>query len=417
MTIIFYNIFLLFFRAGIRIASLWNNKANQWLAGRKNIFEILNSELSTNKSKLIWIHCSSLGEFEQGRPVIESFKTNFPNSKLLITFFSPSGYEIRKEYKVADWVFYLPMDSPLNAKKFFDIINPSLVVFVKYDFWYYYLTECKKRNIPLLMISAIFREEQPFFKWYGSFHRKMLSCFTYIFVQDENSETLLNSIDINNVLKTGDTRFDRVAGIAANFQSIEIIEKFCGNSKVLVAGSTWPEDEKIIKEALATNSDIKLIIAPHEVNEKHLDEIKNLFPDAVFFSQLMTHDSQIVNKKIMIIDNIGMLSRLYHYATVAYVGGGFNKGIHNTLEAVVYGKPVIFGPKYRKFKEAVELVRTGSGISITNTADLSKQLETLLKSKDQYEMKCKNSFEFVQQRKGATKRIINYIQENRLFTS
>ena len=417
MTIIFYNIFLLFFRAGIRIASLWNNKANQWLAGRKNIFEILNSELSTNKSKLIWIHCSSLGEFEQGRPVIESFKTNFPNSKLLITFFSPSGYEIRKEYKVADWVFYLPMDSSLNAKKFFDIINPSLVVFVKYDFWYYYLTECKKRNIPLLMISAIFREEQPFFKWYGSFHRKMLSCFTYIFVQDENSETLLNSIDINNVLKTGDTRFDRVAGIAANFQSIEIIEKFCGNSKVLVAGSTWPEDEKIIKEALATNSDIKLIIAPHEVNEKHLDEIKNLFPDAVFFSQLMTHDSQIVNKKIMIIDNIGMLSRLYHYATVAYVGGGFNKGIHNTLEAVVYGKPVIFGPKYRKFKEAVELVRTGSGISITNTADLSKQLETLLKSKDQYEMKCKNSFEFVQQRKGATKRIINYIQENRLFTS
>ena len=417
MTIIFYNIFLLFFRAGIRIASLWNNKANQWLAGRKNIFEILNSELSTNKSKLIWIHCSSLGEFEQGRPVIESFKTNFPNSKLLITFFSPSGYEIRKEYKVADWVFYLPMDSPLNAKKFFDIINPSLVVFVKYDFWYYYLTECKKRNIPLLMISAIFREEQPFFKWYGSFHRKMLSCFTYIFVQDENSETLLNSIDINNVLKTGDTRFDRVTDIAANFQSIEIIEKFCGNSKVLVAGSTWPEDEKIIKEGIATNPDIKLIIAPHEVNEKHLDEIKNLFPDAVFFSQLMTHDSQIVNKKIMIIDNIGMLSRLYHYATVAYVGGGFNKGIHNTLEAVVYGKPVIFGPEYRKFKEAVELVRTGSGISITNTADLSKQLETLLKSKDQYEMKCKNSFEFVQQRKGATKRIINYIQENRLFTS
>ena len=417
MTIIFYNIFLLFFRAGIRIASLWNNKANQWLAGRKNIFEILNSELSTNKSKLIWIHCSSLGEFEQGRPVIESFKTNFPNSKLLITFFSPSGYEIRKEYKVADWVFYLPMDSPLNAKKFFDIINPSLVVFVKYDFWYYYLTECKKRNIPLLMISAIFREEQPFFKWYGSFHRKMLSCFTYIFVQDENSETLLNSIDINNVLKTGDTRFDRVTDIAANFQSIEIIEKFCGNSKVLVAGSTWPEDEKIIKEGIATNPDIKLIIAPHEVNEKHLDEIKNLFPDAVFFSQLMTHDSQIVNKKIMIIDNIGMLSRLYHYATVAYVGGGFNKGIHNTLEAVVYGKPVIFGPEYKKFKEAVELVRTGSGISITNTADLSKQLETLLKSKDQYEMKCKNSFEFVQQRKGATKRIINYIQENRLFTS
>ena len=417
MTIIFYNIFLLFFRAGIRIASLWNNKANQWLAGRKNIFEILNSELSTNKSKLIWIHCSSLGEFEQGRPVIESFKTNFPNSKLLITFFSPSGYEIRKEYKVADWVFYLPMDSPLNAKKFFDIINPSLVVFVKYDFWYYYLTECKKRNIPLLMISAIFREEQPFFKWYGTFHRKMLSCFTYIFVQDENSETLLNSIDINNVLKTGDTRFDRVTDIAANFQSIEIIEKFCGNSKVLVAGSTWPEDEKIIKEGIATNPDLKLIIAPHEVNEKHLDEIKNLFPDAVFFSQLMTHDSQIVNKKIMIIDNIGMLSRLYHYATVAYVGGGFNKGIHNTLEAVVYGKPVIFGPEYKKFKEAVELVRTGCGISITNTVNMSNQLETLLKSKDQYEMKCKNSFEFVQQRKGATKRIINYIQENRLFTS
>lgn len=348
---------------------------------------------------------------------MEKIKAQYPNFKILITFFSPSGYEIRKNYNNTDWVFYLPMDSATNAKRFLDIVHPSLVIFVKYDYWYNYLTECKKRNIPLLIISALFRKGQPFFKWYGNFHRKMLSCFTYFFVQDENSESLLKSINIENVLKAGDTRFDRVAGIAASFQPVEIIEKFCGTSKVLVAGSTWPADEKIIRKVHTSFPDIKLILAPHVVNEKHLDKIKKLFPNSIFFSELTTHDSRLMTNKCLIIDNIGLLSRLYHYATIAYVGGGFNKGIHNTLEAVVYGKPIIFGPEYKKFKEAVELIKKGSGICVNNSSELTSIVELLLKNKEEYELKCKNSFDFVQQRKGATDVIINYIQENRLLTN
>ena len=410
------------YKVAIRIASLWNTKAKLWVDGRKGVFEELKSKLNPDSyrdqnSKLIWFHCSSLGEFEQGRPVMEKIKSQNPNSKFLLTFFSPSGFEIRKDYKGADWVFYLPLDSKTIAKKFFDIIDPSLVVFVKYDYWYYYLTECKKRNIPLLLVSGIFRKDQPFFKWYGNLHRKMLSCFTHFFVQDKESFELLQSININNATVAGDTRFDRVSEIAEKFKPIEEIEKFCGNSQILVAGSTWLNDEKIIKDAIVNFPDLKLILAPHEIHEEHINQLKSIFPDAILYSQLIAHSSQLITSNCLIIDNIGMLSRLYHYATITYIGGGFNKGIHNTLEAAVYGKQVLFGPNYKKFKEAIGLIESGGGSCINSSADLSTILQKFMNNKNELERSGKNSFDFVKQNKGATEKILHYIEENRLLTN
>jgi len=417
MAIFFYNIFLFLYRMGISIASIWNNKAKLWIEGRKNIFDRLSSGFGPQTSKIIWFHCSSLGEFEQGRPVLEKLKTQNPDSKFLLTFFSPSGFEIRKDYKGADWVFYLPLDSRTNAKRFFDIANPSLVVFVKYDYWYYYLIECKKRNIPLLLVSGIFRKDQPFFKWYGNLHRKMLNCFTHFFVQDKESLQLLQSIKINNAVVASDTRFDRVSEIAENFKPIEEVEKFCDSSQVLVAGSTWPNDEKLIKEAITKFPNLKIIIAPHEIHKEHIDQLRSIFPDAMLYSQFITQNSQPIVSNVLIIDNIGMLSRLYHYATITYVGGGFNKGIHNTLEAAVYGKPVLFGPNYKKFKEAIELIEARGGVCINSVTELSAILEKFITNKTELELSSKNSFGFVKQNRGATEKILYYIEANRLLTN
>jgi 3-deoxy-D-manno-octulosonic-acid transferase len=408
---------LFLYRTAIRIASLWNNKAKLWLNGRKNIFDRLRAELQSQDSKIIWFHCSSLGEFEQGRPVIEKLKSQNPGLKFLLTFFSPSGYEIRKDYKGVDWVFYLPLDSKKNAKTFFDIVNLALAVFVKYDYWYYYLNECKKRKIPLLLISGIFRKEQPFFKWYGNLHRSMLNCFTHFFVQDKESLQLLQSINIKNATVAGDTRFDRVSEIAENFTPIEAIEKFCSGLPVLVAGSTWSEDEKLIKDATANFPDLKIIIAPHEIHKEHIDQLKSFFPDAVLYSQLRVQSPEAIISDHLIIDNIGMLSKLYHYSTIAYVGGGFNKGIHNTIEAAVYGNPVLFGPNYKKFKEAIGLIENGGGICITSSNELSTILQKFISDKTALELSGKNSFDFVKQNKGATEKILHYIEANRLLTN
>lgn len=417
MSVFLYTIFSFLLRTSIRIASIWNKKAARWVKGRRNIFEELSNKLSGEQTPITWIHCSSLGEFEQGRPVVENIRQRFPGSKLLLTFFSPSGYEIRKDYKGADWVFYLPADSKQNARRFFDIVKPSLVIFIKYDFWYCYLTECKKRNIPLLLVSAIFRKSQPFFKWYGKLHKKMLHCFTHFFVQDENSKYLLASININNVTVSGDTRFDRVLEIAENFQPIELVEKFCKDVNVFVAGSTWLTDEKIISEAIQSIPKLKLIIAPHEIDKDHLLQIKQLFPGAQFYSELSTDDKETTISDILIIDNIGMLSRLYHYATITYVGGGFNKGIHNTLEAAVHGKPVFFGPNYKKFKEAVGLIENEGGISIKNSVELSSVIKNLFSDYHEMKRRSDKAAEFVQQHKGATLKVINYIEINRLLTN
>ena len=291
------------------------------------------------------MHCASLGEFEQGRPLLEALKTANPAQKIVLTFFSPSGYEVMKNYKGADFVFYLPMDSPVNAKMFLDAVNPSIVLWVKYEYWFYYLSMLKQRNIPTLLVSGIFRQNQPFFKWYGDIWRKMLQSFTHFFVQNNESVKLLSTIGFKeNVTLTGDTRFDRVLEIADHFTAVPGIAEFCGDSPVIVAGSTWEEDEIELLHFVNVHKNVKFIIAPHEIDKANLKDVKEEFPHSIFYSELQSEQQTTVNDQrstpnVLIIDNIGTLSRLYKYATITYVGGGYGAdGVHNVLEAAVYGK-------------------------------------------------------------------------------
>jgi 3-deoxy-D-manno-octulosonic-acid transferase len=412
-----YDIFIKLYPLIIRCISPFNPKAKLWLEGRRNIIDEIGKTIKTGE-QIIWMHCASLGEFEQGRPVIEKFKIQNAKCKILVTFFSPSGYEVSKDYKDADYVFYLPMDSTSNAESFFDLVNPQLILFVKYEFWYYYLAEAKSRNIPVILVSAIFRKDQPFFKWYGNLHRIMLSSFKHIFVQNKKSAELLKLIGIEkNVTIVGDTRFDRVIEIEENFQSILAVENFIENNAVIVAGSTWSEDDEELDHFANTNPTIKFIVAPHNIGKERIDECLKLYKNSILFSQLNIENISN-NKNVLIIDNIGMLSRLYKYATICYVGGGFgDDGVHNVLEAAVYGKPVVFGPEYEKFIEAEELIEAGGGFSIENALELEKLLIDLMKKEDEYYEACKASKQFVYSKKGSTNAIINYIQEKRLLTS
>ena len=412
------------------------------MAGRKNIFQQIEKAVSGNDN-IIWIHCASLGEFEQGRPIMERIKDQQTRNatlrqaqgdsraetrnKILLTFFSPSGYEVQKNYKGADWVFYLPVDGPRNAKRFLETVKPVLVIFVKYELWYYYLKKIKYREIPLLLVSALFRKDMSFFKWYGGLQRKMLSRFDHLFVQNEGSKRLIDDIGLADICSvSGDTRFDRVIEIAERFEPIAAIENFIGNSKVVVAGSTWKEDEEVLQKAFAAIDDrsLKLIIAPHEINEAHLDDLKKLFPNSVTFSELSaadsrlaTHDSRL--SSVLIIDNIGMLSRLYRYADITFIGGGFKTmGVHNVLEAAVYGKPVLFGPFYKKYVEAVDLVKTGGAIVVKDSVKLTNIIDNLVKNAHGcYDKASKASKNYVWKNKGATEKIIQFIQEKRLLTS
>jgi 3-deoxy-D-manno-octulosonic-acid transferase len=402
-----YRLFIYLYPLVAQLISFKNNKAKLWVAGRKNIFTHLKATINPNE-KIIWMHCSSLGEFEQGRPVLEKLKIQNPNSKILLTFFSPSGYEVRKNDSIADYVFYLPIDSPNNAQQFFDIVNPTLILFVKYDFWYYYLAQAKQRNIPLLLVSGVFRNSQPFFKWYGSFHKQMLYCFTHLFVQNQASVNLLASIGITqNVTLSGDTRFDRVIEIAKNFTPIEAIEKFIGNSPAIVAGSTWTEDDEELDHFANTNPNIKFIIAPHQIEEERIAECLRLYKNSILFSQIQQADAS--NKNVLIIDNVGMLSKLYHYASICYVGGAFGSdGVHNVLEAAVYGKPVVFGPEYEKYVEAAELIEAGGAISVETALQLEESLSTLLLLDENYKRVGSFAGNYAKSKAGATDIIISY---------
>lgn len=403
-----------------------NPKAKKWVDGRKGIFKKLEEAIPAGV-QIIWMHCASLGEFEQGRPVLEKLRSHLAsgetNYKLLLTFFSPSGYEAQKNYPGADWVFYLPMDGPRNAKRFLEIVHPSLVIFVKYEFWYYYLKKIKYRNIPLLLISALFRKDMSFFKWYGKLQRKILSRFDHLFVQNQESKKLLDEIGLSSICSvSGDTRFDRVIEIALSVQALPAIEKFIGNNKAIIAGSTWPEDEEVLQKAFSRISDplIKLIIAPHDITKKHLKEINKLFPNSVLLSELTPQTSQLTT--ILIIDNIGMLSRLYRYANITYIGGGLRiMGVHNVLEAAVYYKPVLFGSYFHKYNEAIGLVQAGGGLPFNDEKRdgvmLSELIDALLISKEEYTYRSKAAGDFVQSNKGAAQKIIQFIQEKRLLTS
>lgn len=413
--IFFYNIFRLVYQSAVYLAATRNPKAKKWVEGRRNWQQQLQQNWQPKPGdKVVWMHCASLGEFEQGRPVLEEIKSQYPNSKILLTFFSPSGYEIRKNYNGADYVMYLPMDGASNAKEFIDLVQPQLAIFVKYEFWHYYLTELKNRNIETILVSGIFRPSQPFFQWWGGFNRNMLHNFSHLFVQNAASKELLDGIGLGDkTTVAGDTRFDRVITGAAQWKPIEIVDAFCGTDPVLVAGSTWAEDETILSEWMKENKQYKLIIAPHEIRAENITRLKALFQNAISFSDLSTRHSQPITLNCLIIDNIGYLSRLYKYATVCYVGGGFNKsGHHNILEAAVYGKPVITAPNFEKFKESADLKKLGGSFTINNAAEL-EQVISSLNTKDA-------SFiaeNYVKENAGATAAILQWIQEKRLFTN
>ncbi len=383
--------------------------------GRKDIFQKLETKLferRTPNAQLLWFHCASLGEFEQGRPLIEKLKSQHPSIKILLTFFSPSGYEVRKNYSGANWVFYLPIDTIANAEKFISIIKPDRVFFVKYEFWFNYLNQLKKSNIPTYLISGIFRKEQHFFKSYGNWFKKQLWCFSHFFVQDENSMVLLKSIGYTNVTISGDTRFDRVYEIAQSVKKIDLVNSFVGNNKIIVAGSTWKEDEKIIADWFNKSklraSNFKLIIAPHEISEPNIQSIIQQFNNSTIVKYSQANEQNIQEAEILIIDNIGMLSSLFQYGTIAFTGGGFGKGIHNILEAATFGLPIIFGPNYKKFVEANELIKLGGAFSITNTIEFEKIMQ-LLNDQNQLTSASAIAKEYVKSSTGATKKILNFI--------
>lgn len=406
-----YNIGIKIYHLLIIFYQHFNTKAHLWLEGRKDIFQKISKEVDPTTPS-IWFHFASLGEFEQGRPVLERAKESYPTHKLIITFFSPSGYELRKNYKNADHIFYLPLDTNKNAERFVKLTNPSLAVFTKYEYWYHYFNVLHTRNVPLIIISGIFRESQPFFKWYGSFNRKILSFVSHFFVQDENSKKLLSSIKINNATVSGDTRFDRVAENAAHPKRFEEVKTFCGNSTIFVAGSTWPEDEKLIASLFKKYPEWKFIIAPHEIKDEKIISLMGMADESksIRYSELknLNDYESLVGKNVLIIDNIGMLSSLYQYANISYIGGGFGVGIHNTLEAAAFGVPVIFGPNYQKFREAKALVKLGAGFPITDADELN---DAMLKLLDQASRESAGNIaaQYVQNEKGATEKIMNYL--------
>lgn len=419
MSKLIYLFFIKLYPLVIKLVSPFNKKARLWINGRKNIFTQLRASIQQG-DKVIWMHCASLGEFEQGRPILEKLHEQYANHKILLTFFSPSGYEVRKNYEKAHYVFYLPMDSRRNALEFFEIVQPVMAIFVKYEYWYHYLTEAKNRHIPLILISAIFRKDQPFFKpVVGDIYRKMLHCFTTIFVQNQESVQLLASIGhTTNIILAGDTRFDRVAEIAERFTPIPIAENFTNGQNVIVAGSTWLEDDKELAHFANSNPNVKFIIAPHSIQSARIRDCLTYYKNAILYSQLLQEPALAKTAHVLIIDNIGMLSSLYKYATIGYIGGGFgHDGVHNVLEAAVYGIPVVFGPEYDKYYEARELIDTGAATSIETALELETVLQHLLIDKNEWGKQAIAATNYVYNNRGATETILQNIYEKRLLTN
>lgn len=405
-----YNIGIRAYYLGVLLASVFNKKAKLWIEGRRGQFIKMEQELAGEES-IVWVHCASLGEFEQGRPVIEKWKENHPESKILLTFYSPSGYEIRKDYEAVDFVYYLPLDTKKNARKFFELVNPKYSIFIKYEFWYHFLRKAKESGTQLILISAIFRPDQLFFKSYGAWYRKMLSCFDAIFVQDVNSLKLVSRFENLSVNIAGDTRFDRVAEIAKETQAAVIAENFSKGRFTYVLGSTWTKDEDLlIRYINENNSDACFIIAPHEIGKNHIQQLVNRMHRRVALYSMANGD-EIKLAKVLILDNIGILSSTYRYGDVAFLGGGFGKGIHNILEPAVYGMPVVFGPKYRKFREAIELVKEGGAFPVSSFEELKSIFDTLREDKKKLEKTSIATKQFVQRNLGATGVILNYLKK------
>ncbi|MBF8961914.1 3-deoxy-D-manno-octulosonic acid transferase [Pontibacter sp. FD36] len=406
-----YDIGLKAYQAAIAVAAPFHQKAKLMQEGRAGQFERMQQQLQGNTAPTVWFHCASLGEFEQGRPVIEAFREAFPRYKVVLTFFSPSGYEVRKNYAGADYIFYLPLDSHSNANRFLDIVKPKLAVFVKYEFWHYYLQAMQERAIPVLSISAIFRPDQVFFKPYGDFNRSMLQRFTHIYTQNETSLKLLQGIGIAKASIAGDTRFDRVLQTAASVKTIRMVEAFAQGKAVFMIGSSWPADIEVLLPLIQRyRQDIQFIIAPHEIHESGIAQLmQQLGEGAVRFSQATEADANRYN--VLVIDNIGMLSSLYSYGTYAYIGGAFGKGLHNTLEAAVFGLPLFFGPKFDKFQEAKDLVALGCAFPINNAGELMQAFERVHTTSGLRQGITNKEKTYVHEQAGATAKIMADVRQ------
>jgi 3-deoxy-D-manno-octulosonic-acid transferase len=404
-----YNLIIFIVAFLLKIVALFSPKIRLFVNGRKDVFTILKEKIKPS-DKTIWFHAASLGEYEQGLPVIEKIKEKYPSHKIIITFFSPSGYEVRKNNTVANVTLYLPLDTKQNAKQFLKLTHPEMVFFIKYEFWLNYLNELKKNNTPTYLVSGIFRDNQIFFKWYGGFYKKAFDAFTYFFVQNESSKNKIESIGYKNVIISGDTRFDRVVAILERNNTLDFIAEFKNNTTTIVIGSSWPKDEVLLTEYINTTQEhLKFIIAPHNIKPEQINTLQqSITKKTILFSQ--KEGKNLADYDVFIIDTVGILTKIYSYATIAYVGGGFgNPGVHNILEPATFGLPIIIGPNYSHFAEATELVQLGGCISIANATELETAFNSLISNQNYLNEKgliCKS---YVQNKKGATDTIMSAI--------
>ena len=405
-----YRLSILLYVLAVRYAALFKPKAKLFIEGRKGLLLKIKAQMGQETRPRIWMHCASLGEFEQGRPILEHIREQYPHYAIVLSFFSPSGYQVHKKYKGADYVFYLPIDTASNAQQFILNVQPSLAIFVKYDLWYYYLYELHSNSIPCILVDAIFRPSQGFFKWYGAVQRKMVQLLSHIFVQNEQSLQLLHSIGVEQVSIAGDTRFDRVLSVAHRVESIEKIEQIAERYQLLIAGSTWAEDEQLLADILPQlPPHWKLIIVPHEVDEQRIRSIEKLFEGRI--KRWSTWDEQTLDKQVLVLDTIGLLLKLYRYGSIAWIGGGLSSGgVHNVLEAAVYGQACAYGPVHEKYQEAIELIESGGAVCCTNSEEFSAFLQKILQDESyqqQYSLAAKN---YVASKGGATPKIIDYLE-------
>ena len=408
-----YNLIVIFADFSLKITALFNPKIKLFVDGRKSVYKVLSNKIKAY-DKTIWFHAASLGEYEQGLPVMERMKSRFPNHLIVLTFFSPSGYEVRKNNTIADVTVYLPLDTQYNVEKFMEIVRPDIAFFIKYEYWPNYLNALKERETPTYLISGIFREDQLFFKWYGGFYRNALNAFEHFFVQNSKSKDLLLKLGKSNVTVSGDTRFDRVASILNRDNSLEFIEEFKNNSLTIVVGSSWPKDESFLVSYINSSENVKFIIAPHNIKTEQIQALKNSIPKkTILFSEVdftSSNPINLANFDVFIIDTIGILTKIYSYADIAYVGGGFgNPGVHNILEPATFGVPIVIGPNYSHFPEATALVNIEGCISISTQEELNEAFDNLIQNQDVRFEKGHICSTFVEMNKNATEIIMNHI--------
>ena len=403
-----YNLGISLYAGGIRLAALWHGKARLWSEGRRNIFERMEAAVRPS-DRIVWVHAASLGEFEQARPIIERLRAEHPEYKILLTFFSPSGYEVRKNYQGVDYIFYLPIDTPRNARRFLDAVHPEIAIFVKYEFWLNLLRDLRRRKVRTYIVSAIFRRNSIFFRPYGGMWRQALESFDVMFVQNEESKKLLAGLGFDNVIVAGDTRFDRVAEIAAAAKHIDIIDRFKGDKRLFVAGSTWNPDEELLIRLINDNPDVKFIVAPHEMDEGRMARLAAEAKGGTLRYTQCTPHTAYGSKQLLILDTVGILASVYGYATWSYIGGGFGVGIHNTLEAATFGLPVAFGPNYAKFKEARDLVTLGAARPVKNYDELRTWFIPLRDNEDFLQKTSRIAKDYTTRHQGATNIIVKTI--------